>query len=596
MADQPITRQKLINADKDVQVIEDFIKKPKNETVTTRFGDEIMTLKGLEEEVKKSGGYFKRYTTLATANADIANIPVNSVVKVTDAVAGGEYEKPTAGATTLTKSAYDPLTQAKSYTNAELQNKVLNFFSPLFDLNDIFNLLDINENSALRVAQNGDLFIYGRSDAVQKIIRDLEKKISPLFSVDGLSDLYTLLDKNDIPVVRIDQRGEIFIVGFAESLQKILAKVQDTKNADEPKAVTVFNKKVIYVREYLDMFTQLLASQLSTAAIPHFSSKQQFSLNPAWVNSIKMNLSTQRIVVAGHDPAFRDDIGFVHPQIWSFDKKAAGYKFWLGLNPYTNNNEDIELPFIYGSNDPELKKWELIPSFPAPFDTDPLNTNGVTSGHCSDSGFVYDIKSGDLLFFWRITRYRGNRDITTATNEFKASRFDGKKWSEKFTIVDEHLIIENGVTDYRLSPNIVYNPSDDLYHMFTFNSDGKMYRRTTRDLSSRQWSARTECVFNHTNYIPWHLDMKFVGDKLVALIHVDTAGANEYRFAVSDDFLNFNVSASSIVNEPDPALYKATFLPVLGQNDFKMKIIYTTDQSTTPNWQLHTAETTTVSY
>ncbi|MDM1324857.1 hypothetical protein [Acinetobacter pseudolwoffii] len=117
MADQPVTKEKLINADKDVQVIEDFIKKPKDETVTTRFGDEIMTLKGLEEEVKKSGGYFKRYATLEAANADIANIPVNSVVKVTSAAVGGDYEKVSAGATSLTKSAYDPLAQSKLYTD-----------------------------------------------------------------------------------------------------------------------------------------------------------------------------------------------------------------------------------------------------------------------------------------------------------------------------------------------------------------------------------------------------------------------------------------------------------------------------------------------
>lgn len=117
MADQPVTREKLINADKDVQVIEDFIKKPKDETVTTRFGDEIMTLKGLEEEVKKSGGYFKRYTSLAVANADIANIPVNSVVKVTDAVNGGDYEKVSAEATSLTKSPYDPFEKSLKKIN-----------------------------------------------------------------------------------------------------------------------------------------------------------------------------------------------------------------------------------------------------------------------------------------------------------------------------------------------------------------------------------------------------------------------------------------------------------------------------------------------
>lgn len=119
MADQPVTIEKLINADKDVQVIEDFIKKPKDETVTTRFGDKIMTLKGLEEEVKKSGGYFKRYTSLAAANADIANIPVDAVVKVTSAVDGGDYERASAGATSLTKSPYDPVNIAKTYTDQE---------------------------------------------------------------------------------------------------------------------------------------------------------------------------------------------------------------------------------------------------------------------------------------------------------------------------------------------------------------------------------------------------------------------------------------------------------------------------------------------
>ncbi|WP_312088016.1 DUF5040 domain-containing protein [Acinetobacter variabilis] len=123
MADQPVTKEKLINADKDLQTIEDFIKKPKDETVTTRFGDEIMTLKGLEEEVKKSGGYFKRYTTLAAANADIANIPVDAVVKVTSAADGGDYEKKTAEATSLTKSGYDVLKTITDLTNPLMQDR-----------------------------------------------------------------------------------------------------------------------------------------------------------------------------------------------------------------------------------------------------------------------------------------------------------------------------------------------------------------------------------------------------------------------------------------------------------------------------------------
>lgn len=59
----------------------------------------------------------KTYATLAAANADISNIAVNQSVWVSSEAEGGLYQKSTVGATSLTKSAFDPLTQAKSYTD-----------------------------------------------------------------------------------------------------------------------------------------------------------------------------------------------------------------------------------------------------------------------------------------------------------------------------------------------------------------------------------------------------------------------------------------------------------------------------------------------
>lgn len=58
----------------------------------------------------------KFYPTLAEANADIANITINQPVTVGEAVNGGLWYKTTVGATSLTKSAYDPLVQGKAYT------------------------------------------------------------------------------------------------------------------------------------------------------------------------------------------------------------------------------------------------------------------------------------------------------------------------------------------------------------------------------------------------------------------------------------------------------------------------------------------------
>lgn len=59
----------------------------------------------------------KFYPTLALANADIANILVNQPIHVGEAVNGGLWYKATSGATALIKSAYDPLTLSKAYTD-----------------------------------------------------------------------------------------------------------------------------------------------------------------------------------------------------------------------------------------------------------------------------------------------------------------------------------------------------------------------------------------------------------------------------------------------------------------------------------------------
>lgn len=59
----------------------------------------------------------KFYPTLSEANSHLATMSVNAVVTIGEEANKGLWYKATAGATTLTKSAYDPLTQANNYTN-----------------------------------------------------------------------------------------------------------------------------------------------------------------------------------------------------------------------------------------------------------------------------------------------------------------------------------------------------------------------------------------------------------------------------------------------------------------------------------------------
>lgn len=72
----------------------------------------------------------KQYATLALATADIANIALNKNIFVSEAANGGYWYKATAGATSLTKSPYDPLTQAKNYTDQNIDAFKSSILSP----------------------------------------------------------------------------------------------------------------------------------------------------------------------------------------------------------------------------------------------------------------------------------------------------------------------------------------------------------------------------------------------------------------------------------------------------------------------------------
>lgn len=170
MVDKIITRQELVDAQKDAQTLEDVINGAPNVLIETRLGRKVYTIASVpqintmtREEVTSAlapkadktetaaaldtkanqadtflktevadlvapkadktyvdtalvgftNGVSKFYPTLAAATADIANITIKDKVDIGESANGGTWYKATAGATTLTKSPYDPLTQAK---------------------------------------------------------------------------------------------------------------------------------------------------------------------------------------------------------------------------------------------------------------------------------------------------------------------------------------------------------------------------------------------------------------------------------------------------------------------------------------------------
>lgn len=152
-----ISVEKLNNANLDAETIEQVVNGEPNVLVESRKRRKIPTLATFGEKHLSAGVILygektqeqvndevgsaltglslanKTYATLAAANADISNIAVNQSVWVSSATEGGLYEKKTAGATSLTKSAFDPLNQSKNYTNSinsitnKLRSSLVNF-------------------------------------------------------------------------------------------------------------------------------------------------------------------------------------------------------------------------------------------------------------------------------------------------------------------------------------------------------------------------------------------------------------------------------------------------------------------------------------
>ena len=113
MADM-VTKQELANAKIDAKDLGEALNLKK--TITPRYGDNFKSLPLAIEDLLKHGS--RAYPTLALANADIANIALDTKVTVLSATDGGDWYKATAGAASLTKSPYDPLEQAKIFANA----------------------------------------------------------------------------------------------------------------------------------------------------------------------------------------------------------------------------------------------------------------------------------------------------------------------------------------------------------------------------------------------------------------------------------------------------------------------------------------------
>lgn len=152
-----------------------------------------------------AGGH-KAYQTLALAQSDQASLPVNTVVEVTNdptASNNGTYQW---NGTTLTKSAYDPLTLSKAYTDSQ-KSDTLNQMQEAIDgidksllLSDIKGSKDVTGNLVLGTYYNssGGVSTLANTARTEKIPLDSLNDIWVTRNNAGLGGLHTVFfDSNN---------------------------------------------------------------------------------------------------------------------------------------------------------------------------------------------------------------------------------------------------------------------------------------------------------------------------------------------------------------------------------------------------------------
>lgn len=595
MADA-ITIKALQDASLDAKSLEEVVNGNEVKQVTTRKGETYPSVKKAIKTLFENGGLpAKPFATKAKMETDGASLADGQLAQVyNEDVNNGLYVK-TAGV--WVKASYDistPINMLKKTQAVTARQRGV-----------VLRWLDSNGMDLASFLKNGSFRLRGVDADVQSVLNNALEMQSNYMTINNKHNAVLMLSEQGLPIVRLSKNGKVYLGSSKTSVNDVVdnaSKKAENKEAFNAKApMGTYSKEqsseLMISSDYAAILDIAKSKYSNIAPIPKFSAKNVLPIGTSWIDDVTFNKVEQVdfIKIAGFDPDYNDDIGVVHPNVWEFENKVAGYRYWMTINPYTNGNENIELPYIYGTNDSELKDWTLIEGFPAPFEPDPIYESGSYRGHLSDSVICYDPIRGDIIHVWRKNLYFDESFTLRTKVGLLASRFDGQGWSDIYELITP----QSAAADFLISPAIIFNPADNLFYMYTITRE-KMYYKTAPNMDGNNWSAPIACAITPINNVFWHLDAKIIGGKVVVLLNEDDAmssldNTDRFYFAISSDFKNFTISAKSITTEIEHHFYKGAFLPVIDPNDLsktKFKIIYTTDHSE-PKWRLRVATTNT---
>ncbi|ENN8392408.1 sialidase family protein [Serratia marcescens] len=529
---------------------------------TGRIGNELITWAGLVKNLSPLGkAYTKEQADAAIASGEIPNDAFFFIWSNDEKTIADQYQNSNGVATPTGKNIKSgEFIDLLAKTISELKGMVS--YSNISSKTDLLELKDKNGNLYARFDENAELWLTGLNSSVQNLL-------SSIFLSDS-RDLINFKDADGNTYAKIDKSGGLWLVGLDKPVQDLLS----TGPVDKTNPILSLQVEPAY-----SMMAEFLRNTGKPIVnMPIALVKPMNRTGTAWIHNIQADvpLNQDHIVI---DTPYRADDGVVHPNLIHVPGKFLGYDYLLAITPYTDMNDQEENPCLYGSND--LLNFTLLPNVDQPIDDTPANTEG-RPGYLSDPFWGYNHFTGELMCCYRKTYViDGNGADNDLFLLLYRSTKDGKTWGAPTILMNEKV----GAEDLMLSPSIVYNANEARWYLFYWLRDDVMVFRTNKTLDPSSWSEPVDCGFSKDQgYRGWHLEVKFVGNRLVCLINDYRQTANIYLgISDPDDWSKWEFSKRPLLNKPgnNRGAYKSTFIPEFNDDgEISLTVGWTTGDKT----------------
>lgn len=428
--------------------------------------------------------------------------------------------------------------------------------------NALFDFADQAGAVVFQITLDGKLRVVDLDD-------DLVSYLNRSFTFNSDDYLFILLDSDKNKIAYIDRESKLFIVGLdTDVATAINSKSESGLVTEDTSNLSRYSYRDTFVPKAQNLLNFYRNNQNVglLAPVPLHSFEQNFSISDTWLDQAKIT------DWGNYHPIktpYGDDRGVVHPQILEFPNGFMGYRYLVTITGYTNGSLAEENPFLLGSND--LQSFELLTGL---IDEPDSYTWEHGTVYNSDCFTFYDIKTGELCVVFRT--YWADTD-GIAPNESYEKLFirrtkDGKTWSGREVLNDKFPLV---------APAIIYDAKTETYHLYGVDNGIRHYTSKT---AKNDW-VFVGVITAPADKAPWHVDIKWVGDKQVIVVHDriwSPASKNRGFFlGIASDFHNFSW-ASDFWNTDTRGVYKATFLPQFNdQNQLRLMCLWTSDSSNT---------------